>query len=257
MKRARRSIALVLACLAGLTRVAQAAPNSAARIRAFAALPDWSGFWEQDSVELGLGGEPKEGDRGFQSTQLLHAHPPYNAQWEARYRAYQKAPPRPRCEFGFPAIMESPFSQFEMVVTPEQTLFIPVWLPATRQIFTDGREHPGPDDLLQSPMGDSIGHWERETLVVDTIGRTPEAISDRNVLSDQAHFIERIRLVSPERMEDQMTIEDPVALAHPWRVTLTYRRVKSVDRLVPADCDSNDRNPIVNGQYTIAPSAQH
>jgi hypothetical protein len=72
-------------------------------------------------------------------------------------------------------------------------------------------------------------------------------------LSDQAHFIERIRLVDKGRLEDQMTIEDPVAFIHPWTVTLTFSKISEIDRLIPVDCSENDRNPVVDGQYTIAP----
>jgi len=95
--------------------------------------------------------------------------------------------------------MDSPYSQFELVITPEQTLFIPVMLHATRQIFTDGRRHPAKDEIWATPMGDSIGRWEGETLVVDTIARKAGPISDTNDLSDQAHFVERIRLLNNDR----------------------------------------------------------
>jgi len=47
-------------------------------------------------------------------------------------------------------------------------------------------------------------------------------------------------------------IDDRLALAHPWQVTLTYKRMKGVDRLVPTDC-KNDRNPLIDGKFTIAP----
>jgi len=46
-------------------------------------------------------------------------------------------------------------------------------------------------------------------------------------------IVGRIRLISKDRMEDQMTMQDPVALAHPWKVTRTFKRMKGVDRLVP------------------------
>ena len=105
------------------------------------------------------------------------------------------------------------------------------------------RPHPSSSAFSRSPG---------KTLIVDTIGRQAGPIGDRNQLSDQAHFIERIRLLDKDRMEDQMIIEDPVALARPWRVTLTFKRMKGVDRLIPVDCE-NDRNPIVNGEFKIAP----
>jgi hypothetical protein len=56
-------------------------------------------------------------------------------------------------------------------------------------------------------------------------------------------------------MEDQITVDDPLALAHPWQVTLTYHRMKGVDRIVPVDCVENDRNPVADGQFILAPSA--
>jgi len=249
----RCRVGLVLVATLLATATVQADQNSRARVRAFAALPDWTGYWEQDYLQLGVSGEPATLDQGYGATKLWFADPPYNAKWEARYRARPAPANHTYCVWGFPTIMDSPYSQFELVVTPEQTLFIPVVLTAIRQIFTDGRSHPAADDLLPSIMGDSIGHWEGDTLVIDTIGRTAGPIGDLNDLSDQAHFIERLRLLSHDRLQDELTIEDPVALARPWKVTLTYKRMKTMDRLVPIDCQ-NDRNPIVNGKFTIAPA---
>jgi hypothetical protein len=252
MKRLREySVALLI--LLSATSV-QAARNPEQRVRAFASLPDWTGYWEQDSFKLDISGEPVNLDDGYAVSKLWFADPPYNAEWEARYNATPQPPDHVYCKWGFPAIMESPYTQFELVLTPEQTFFIPIMLSAMRQIFTDGRSHPPKADLLYTPTGDSIGRWEGKTLVVDTIGRQAGPIGDRNQLSDQAHFVERIRLLDKNRMEDQMTIEDPAALARPWRVTLTFKRMKGVDRLVPVDCQENDRNPVVNGVFKIEPS---
>jgi hypothetical protein len=241
----RRQLALLLpVLLLGATSV-HADLNSQQRLHAFAALPDWTGFWEQDSVRLGA--------NGISKFKPLMGHPPYNAEWEAKFQAAPGPAAHVICSLGFPAIMDSPYSQFELVVLPEQTLFIPVDFSSTRQIFTDGRAHPPKEDLWPTPIGDSIGHWEGQTLVVDTISRKAGPISVGNELSDQAHFIERIRLVDKNRLEDVMTIEDPIALMRPWQVTLTYRKIKDVDRLIPYECSENDRNPIVNGHFTIAP----
>jgi hypothetical protein len=253
----RRSWTCLVAVVAVLlvASVALADPNSRQRVRVFAQLPDWSGIWQQDYIKFGLDGEPARSATGLPITRLSQAHPPYNAEWEARYQAHPAAPIHSRCGWGFPAIMDSPLVQFEIVVTPEQTLFLPVWLNSTRQIFTDGRAHPGKDDLWETDMGDSIGHWEGDTLVVDTIGRKAGPIADRNELSNQAHFVERIRLVGRGRLEDRLTVDDSVALSHPWQVTLTYHRLQGVDRLIPNDCNDNDRNPIVNGEFTIVPSS--
>jgi hypothetical protein len=241
----RGHLALLLPVLLLSATSVYAELNSNERLHAFAALPNWTGFWEQDSFRIDID--------SISRFKLLTGHPPYNAEWETKYQKAPEPAARAFCNWGFPAIMDSPYSQFELVVLPEQTLFIPVELSSTRQIFTDGRAHPLKEDLWPTTIGDSIGHWEGQTLIVDTIARKAGPIFLRNVLSDQAHFIERIRLIDKTRLVDVMTIEDPIALMAPWQVTLTYRKIKEIDRLIPYECSENERNPIVNGHFTIAP----
>jgi len=107
-------------------------------------------------------------------------------------------------------------------------------------------------------MGDSIGHWEGDTLVIETVARLANdalaIASPLSKVSEHAKFTERLRLVSPDVLEDEMTIEDPVALARPWTVKIRYRRVTDLDRMTNYDCEENDRNPVVDGQLTVAPA---
>jgi len=99
------------------------------------------------------------------------------------------------CTRGFPAIMEGP-QLFQIVVLPEETLLV-FENQQVRHIYTDGRRHPSEEDLWPTRLGDSIGRWEGDTLVVDTIAlTTSEPIAPRawlSMLSDQAHFTERLR----------------------------------------------------------------
>jgi len=53
------------------------------------------------------------------------------------------------------------------------------------------------------------------------------------MLSDRAHFTERLRLLDEDDVEDQLTIEDPIALAKPWLLTLNFKRVREMNRLLP------------------------
>ncbi len=62
-----------------------------------------------------------------------------------------------------------------------------------------------------------------------------------------------MRLVSPDVLEDEMTIEDPVALTRPWTVRIRYRRVTDLGRMTNDDCTENDRNPVVDGKLTVTP----
>ncbi len=160
-----------LLCLAVVP--AQAAQNSHERVKAFARLPDWTGIWLSDSEQADLGG--RTGASRFQFME----HPPYTPEYEALYqarmarikkKATEDAPTIRMCIIDFPATMESP-QPFNFIVTPEET----VWTAGDgtfRHIFTDGRGHPGPDEIWPTITGHSIGHWEGQTLVVDTIGRT-------------------------------------------------------------------------------------
>ena len=222
------------------------------------------GIWESEAwAEVNESGRPAGGIAAVRAKSALTGHPPYNAEWEARYQASLKASAQQialaqtskTCSFGFPGAMESP-SLFQIFVTPEETLFV-FATPEVRHIYTDGRSHPAPEDRWPTPMGESIGHWEGSTLVIQTLARRPKAplrmSSPQSVFSEQAHFTERIRRVSADQLENEMTVEDPITLAQPWVIRLRYRKVMDLDRLPPHDCAENDRNPIIDGKLTISP----
>jgi hypothetical protein len=97
---------------------------------------------------------------------------------------------------------------------------------------------------------------ERDVLVIDTIARlSSEPMAPFawvSLLSKEAHFTERLRLVDDDTLENQLTIDDPVALAKPWSMTLRYKRLRNMRRMIPYDCDENDRNPVVDGKIGVA-----
>ncbi len=68
-------------------------------------------------------------------------------------------------------------------------------------------------------MGDSVGHWDGDTLVVDTVAIKPRLVLFSFLpleMSDRLHFVERIRMASHDEIEDQLTVEDPAALTEPF-----------------------------------------
>ena len=102
--------------------------------------------------------------------------------------------------------------------------------------------------------GDSVGRWDGDTLVIDTVSvRDPNRyfFSDPP-LSDQAHYVERLRKTGEDRIESVMTVEDPVTLSAPWVVELDYVRVTGLDRLIH-DAYDNDRSEVEGGVFTIVP----
>jgi hypothetical protein len=217
-------------------------------------VPDWSGIWEQNTIAWDFTG------RGADPTMLkLAGHPPYNAEWEARYQKRLKGGGPPSnvkaCQLGFPAMMESP-QPFEVLITPKETM-IAAGDGVTRRVYTDGRGHPSADELYPTITGDSIGHWEGATLVIDTISRRSGsvALASPTVVSDAAHFVERLRMIDRNTLEDQITIDDPVAFTAPWHVTLGYSRVTYIKHIPMYDCD-NDRIQTVDGKETIVPATK-
>jgi hypothetical protein len=109
---------------------------------------------------------------------------------------------------------------------------------SVRWIYLDGRQHTEPDYLIKSYNGDSIGRWEGDTLVVDTIGFEAKRhwIQSGVPVSDQLHIIERIRLTdNGNTIEDQFTLIDPVNWEGEWVNTKRYKRTEDTD-LVEVVC---------------------
>ena len=270
MRSANLLIVAAIGMFAALGCACAAQPSAQAtahekRLRAFASLPDWTGIWEADAwVERTSAGKPVGGIERVRAKSQIMGHPPYNAAWEARYqdalknsavlRAASQA--SKSCSFGFPMGMESP-AIFQIALTPEEALFVFV-TQNVRHVYTDGRPHAPEEERWPTRMGDSIGHWEGATLVIETVSRLAHdalaIASPMSKLSEQATFTERVRLVGPDALEDEMTIEDPVALARPWTVKIRYHRVTDLDRMTNYDCTENDRNPVVDGKLTVTPS---
>lgn len=122
---------------------------------------------------------------------------------------------------GFPRIYLHPFP-FQIVQTPGEVIVLFEYDSMRHQIFTDGRAH----DTALGPqwMGDSIGHWEGDTLVTDTVNLNDKTWLDRmgHPHSDQLHVIERIRRVDRDHLVNDITFEDPKAYAKPWTAHMTY-----------------------------------
>ncbi len=122
---------------------------------------------------------------------------------------------------GVPRIYLHPFPM-EIVQSPKRVLMIFEFNHFIRQIWTDGRPHN--TDLGPTWQGDSIGHWEGDTLVVDTIGFNDKTWVDRggHPHSQEMHVVERMRRADAKTLQIDVTIEDPKAYAKPWGGRLNY-----------------------------------
>ena len=203
------------AALLAATLPAQAALNSPQRLAELAQLPDWTGIWQVE---------------GSTATLDPNGPPPYNATWAIKYAKAKAEAPKlldtydRYCAAGVPRLMGSP-EYFEAMVTPEETTMV-FSQREVRHIYTDGSPHTEADELWPMYWGDSIGHWEGDTLTIDTISILGKEWLDPTAatLTDKAHIIERVRMTDHDHLQDQITVIDPDALTKPWSFTRTYRR---------------------------------
>jgi len=106
---------------------------------------------------------------------------------------------------------------------------------AVRNIYL---KDPGPAPV-DSWMGQSVGHWEGDTLVIDVTGMNDRTWFDRagNYHSDQLHVVERYTRTSPDLISYQATIEDPKVFTRPWKISMPlYRRQEKNARLLEFKC---------------------
>ena len=99
---------------------------------------------------------------------------------------------------------------------------------AHRAVYMDGRKHPSKDDLLPTWLGHSIGWWEGDTLVIDTVGFNDRFWFDRRGTphTDQLHIIERYTRPNYGTLVLEATLEDPGALSHPVNLRFTARLLR-------------------------------
>jgi hypothetical protein len=116
---------------------------------------------------------------------------------------------------GVPRILLIPFPM-RIIQIPGQVIMLFEYDHFIRHIFLNRRQHP--KDLNPTWMGDSIGWWEGDTLVVDTVGFNDKTWLDQvgHPHSDALHVIERIRRVDSYTLRDDITIDDPKAYTRAW-----------------------------------------
>jgi hypothetical protein len=232
----------------------QQAPAYTPTVTQYDKLPDWSGAWSMmggtvfdRATQTGQGGAINVGVR---------EHPPYNAEWEAIYQKNLDKRDKNRLPdtitncgvpAGYPRMFNLP-DPYEFVIRPEESWILAENGPNVMRIYTDGRQHLA--DQWETYTGDSVGHWEGDTLVFTTIGlkgsRDGDVILDRTglVLSDKSHSTTRMRKIDGNTIEVVMTIEDAKALTKPWVVTKQFRKQPLGTRLYDYGCAENNRNPV-------------
>ena len=124
----------------------------------------------------------------------------------------------------------------QLVQTRDQLVILYEYFHSYRVIPTNGTEHRR--DLIPSYMGDSIGRWDGDTLVVDVIGFNDETwIGEPGTFhTDEMHVVERYSLINEKTLVWEATVEDPMVLAEPWKIRLFLSRAEPGTRLLESVC---------------------
>jgi hypothetical protein len=124
---------------------------------------------------------------------------------------------------GMPTMM-FPIYPIEILQTRGQVTIIQEAMSQVRRIYL-GQPQMKIEEVPPGYFGHSVGHWEGDTLVVDTVGVKEEVLGYRDTPhSSQMRITERFRLVAPDVLHDEITVEDPVTLEKPWTYSFAYRR---------------------------------
>jgi hypothetical protein len=183
--------------------------------------PDLSGIWRSASnrylTDLSAG------------TQIL-LQPEAAALYKQRLASKGQGRPSEQClPRGVPSMMMSRAHPWKIVQTPGVVIILFHESLHYRQIFTDGR--PFPADPSPTWLGYSIGRWDGDALVAETIGLIDETWLDDggHPHSDALRVTERFRRRTVGAMDVDVTIDDPKAYTRPWTVTVRFELVRNAE----------------------------
>ena len=113
----------------------------------------------------------------------------------------------------------------EILQLPGRVIMLFEYDHIVRQIWTDGRAHPSDEELDQTWMGHSIGRWDGDTLVVDSVGFNDTTWLDNlgHPHSDALHVVERVRRVDQDTLQIDFMLDDPNAYTEPWTGQKVFR----------------------------------
>jgi hypothetical protein len=191
--------------------------------------PDLSGLWAYPGT-FDLGVEETTGcGRGTGVTGCSYKGPgplpmtEWGEQWFRAFDSQQVFDVTAHC---FPLGYTSQFwgAPMGLIHTPTKLAFLFEHNTEWRLVYMDGRPQPKFDEAEITWNGHSVGHWEGDTLVIDTVGPwwgVPMMVLDTggHPISDVLHLVERIRRIDADTLEIEMTVDDPKAYTRPWKST--------------------------------------
>jgi hypothetical protein len=157
------------------------------------------------------------------------------AQKKKNQDSWATSDPEVKCYLpGVPRANYMPYP-FQILQSTKAIFFAYEYAGATRNIYL---KDPGPAPV-DSWMGQSVGKWEGETLVIDVTGFNDQTWFDRagNFHSEQLHVVERYTRTGPDHLRYEATIEDPKTFTRPWKISMPlYRRIEPNAQLMDFKC---------------------
>lgn len=221
---------------------------------------DLRGIWQvHNTANVNLEGHPA-GD-GYEASESFVVEPssgriPYreDAIGDVEYYSRNRATLDPLLGCFQPGVPRATYipEPFQIFQSEDRVHIVYQHVHAYRVIFTDGRDHY--DEGIEFYMGDSRGHWEGDTLVVDVTNFKPETWLDSagNFHSEKLHVVERYTRSGGNTMDYEATIEDPDVFEEPWTIRMELERHTEPNvQLVEHECE---REP--TGEFRHPPQFQ-
>lgn len=171
---------------------------------------------------------------------------PWAANWTKNYDATNYDATAHCNPMGYTRSMNAPVPT-EIVQTPKELVFLHESMFAFHVVYLDGRMHPTADEALETMWyGHSVGHWEGDTMVVDTVGPffgTPKMLLDTrgHPVSENLHIIEHFRRLDATHLGYEVTIDDPKMYTKPFTNERTWVLMPKNEEILEYVCTENNK----------------
>ena len=194
-------------------------------------VPDWGGVWTRNADNLFFW----DADQGsMDALPTAKLTPEYERRLIEKLDAIDAGieydPLSAGNPAGMPRWMTEPFLK-DFAVTPKQTWLINEMMNEVRRVYTDGRDHPPPEDAYPLWLGDSIGFWDDDRLIIHTSQmRDGQYQRIQPHYSDQVETVEIWQKINDDTIEVDIWTYDPPALREPWYVKHEYHKLDNEDQ---------------------------
>jgi hypothetical protein len=147
---------------------------------------------------------------------------------------------------GYTRSMNAPVPT-QIVQTPTEVVFLHESMFAFHVVYLDGRAHPTFDEAKETLWyGHSVGHWDGDTLVVDTVGpffATPKMLLDTrgHPVSEDLHIVERFHRIDATHLGYEVTVDDPKMYTKPFTNVRTWVLMPKSEEILEYVCTENNK----------------